>query len=93
MLLEEEQMDTLYERVAGLDVHKDTVVAGVRIMTEDQPTRECRTYSTTTEQVEELRAWLKECGCTHVASEQRVSAVTRDRSRRRRSPAARPRPR
>jgi len=62
-------MDTLYERVAALDVHKDTVVACVRIMTEGKATRECQTYSTTTEQLEELRKRLKESGCTHVAME------------------------
>jgi transposase len=61
-------MDTLYDRVAGLDVHKDTVVACVRIV-EGGTRRECRTFSTTTEQLEELRAWLKECRCTHVAME------------------------
>jgi transposase len=43
VLLEEEQMDTLYEQVAGLDVHKNTVVACVRIMKEGKATRECRT--------------------------------------------------
>jgi transposase len=62
-------MDTLYERVAGLDVHKDTVVACVRVVADAKTTRECRTFSTTTEQLEELRAWLKECRCTHVAME------------------------
>jgi transposase len=62
-------VDTLYERVAGLDVHKDTIVACVRIVTEGKTTRECRTFSTTTEQLEELRAWLREWRCTHVAME------------------------
>jgi transposase len=62
-------MDTLYERVAGLDVHKDTVVACVRMVTNGKTRRECRTYSTTTEQLEDLRAWLEECRCTHVAME------------------------
>ena len=32
-------MDILYERVAGLDVHKDTVVACVRIMADGKATR------------------------------------------------------
>ena len=62
-------MDILYERVAGLDVHKDTVVACVRIMADGKATRECRTFATTTEQLVELRAWLEECRCTHVAME------------------------
>src|SRR5882757_1241975 len=62
-------MDILYERVAGLDVHKDTVVACVRIVAEGKTARECRTFSSTTEQLIELRAWLEECRCTHVAME------------------------
>jgi transposase len=62
-------MDTLYERVAGLDVHKDTVVSCVRIMADGKTKRECRTFATTTEQLEQLRAWLSECRCTQVAME------------------------
>ena len=62
-------MDVLYERVAGLDVHKDTVVACVRIMTDGKAKRECQTFATTTEQLRELGAWLEECRCTHVAME------------------------
>src|SRR6266446_6037940 len=67
--VEEKSMDVLYERVAGLDVHKDTVVACVRIMVDGKTTRECRTFATTTEQLVALRAWLEECRCTHVAME------------------------
>ena len=62
-------MDVLYERVAGLDVHKDTVVACVRIVVNGKTTRECRTFATTTEQLVALRAWLEDCRCTHVAME------------------------
>jgi transposase len=62
-------MDVLYERVTGLDVHKETVVACVRLMADGKATRECRTFATTTEQLIELRAWLEECRCTHVAME------------------------
>lgn len=62
-------MDVLYERVAGLDVHKDTVIVCVRIMVAGKTTRECRTFATTTEQLVALRAWLEECRCTHVAME------------------------
>jgi transposase len=67
--VEEKSMDILYERVAGLDVHKDTVVACVRIMADGKTKRECRTFAATTEQLVELRAWLEECRCTHVAME------------------------
>ncbi|HEY3793045.1 MAG TPA: IS110 family transposase [Bradyrhizobium sp.] len=62
-------MDILYERVAGLDVHKDTVVACVRIAADGKTKRECRTFAATTEQLVELRAWLEDCRCTHVAME------------------------
>jgi transposase len=67
--VEEKTMDILYERVAGFDVHKDTVVACVRIVAGGKTTRECRTFATTTEQLLELRSWLEECRCTHVAME------------------------
>jgi transposase len=67
--VEEKIMDVLYERVAGLDVHKDTVLACARIVAGGKTTRECRTFATTTEQLVALRAWLEECRCTHVAME------------------------
>jgi len=41
-------MDVMHERVAGLDVHKETVVACVRIVAGGKATRECRTFDTTT---------------------------------------------
>lgn len=66
---EEKTMDILYERVAGLDVHKDTVVACVRIAADGRARRECRTFATTTESLAALAAWLEESGCTHVAME------------------------
>jgi transposase len=68
-VVKEKSMDIMYERVAGLDVHKDTVVACVRIAADGKTKRECRSFATTTEQLEELRAWLEECRCTHVAME------------------------
>src|SRR6266545_1548212 len=67
--VEEKSMDILYERVAGLDVHKDTVVACVRIMVDGKAQRECRTFAATTEQLAALRRWLEESGCTHLAME------------------------
>ncbi len=62
-------MDVLYERVAGLDVHKDTVVACVRVATGRETHRQCRTFATTTEGLTALAAWLEENRCTHVAME------------------------
>lgn len=62
-------MDVLYPRCAGLDVHKDTVVAGVRLATDGPARTEVRTFDTTTAGLLALSAWLAESGCTHVAME------------------------
>ena len=70
-------MDILYERVAGLDVHKDTVVACVRIMVDGKAERECRTFAATTDPLVELRRWLEESRCTHVAVEATASTGCR----------------
>jgi transposase len=62
-------MDVLHERVAGLDVHKATIVACVRTMNGGKVTRESRSFETTTAGLLALLGWLKESGCTHVAME------------------------
>ncbi len=62
-------MDILYPRCAGLDVHKDTVVAGVRLAGDGPVRTEVRTFSTATLGLLALSAWLAEHGCTHVAME------------------------
>src|SRR5215211_9116545 len=62
-------MDVLYPRCAGLDVHKDSVVAGVRLAREGVARTEVRTFDTTTPGLLALSAWLAEVGCTHVAME------------------------
>ncbi len=62
-------MDVLHERVAGLDVHKDTIVACVRLSENGKARRECRTYATMTDGLMALLGWLSESGCTHVAME------------------------
>jgi len=62
-------MEVLYPRCAGLDVHKATVVAGVRLVAGGKVVREVRTFGTTTAGLLELAAWLGESGCTHVAME------------------------
>jgi len=61
-------MEILYPRCAGLDVHKDTVVACVRCVSEPQH-REVRTFGTTTKELSLLANWLEARGCTHVAME------------------------
>jgi transposase len=62
-------MDVIHQRVAGLDVHKETIVACVRIMVGAKISRECRTFETTTVGLLTLLAWLTEAGCSHVAME------------------------
>ena len=62
-------MEVMHESVAGLDVHKETVVACVRIVAGGKVSRECRTFETTTAGLEALLAWLAQSGCTHVAME------------------------
>jgi transposase len=62
-------MEVLYPRCAGLDVHKKTVVACVRIQQGAAIEQEVRTFETTTSGLLDLSAWLSEKGCTLVAME------------------------
>lgn len=62
-------MDVLYPRCAGIDVHKDTVVACVRVVANGAAKSEVRTFDTTTPGLLALSAWLADSGCTHVAME------------------------
>jgi transposase len=62
-------MEVQHARCAGLDVHRDTVVACVRIAEGKHVTEECKTFATTTSELERLRDWLLEHGVTHVVME------------------------
>src|SRR5437773_10011803 len=62
-------MRVLYPRCAGLDVHKDQVVACVRRVEGRQATHEVQRFATTTRGLLELSAWLESRACTHVAME------------------------
>jgi transposase len=62
-------MQVMHQRCAGLDVHKEMIVACVRLMVGAKVTRECRTFDTSTTGLLALLAWLTEAGCTHVAME------------------------
>jgi hypothetical protein len=66
---EEAMMDVMHDRAAGLDVHKDSVVACVRAMSGTKATRECRTFATTTEGLEALLEWLNVSRCSVAAME------------------------
>jgi transposase len=61
-------MEIMHPRCAGLDVHKDAVVACVRCVTEPVH-REVRTFGTTTNDLFALADWLGSHDCTHVAME------------------------
>lgn len=62
-------MEVIYSRCAGLDVHKQTVVACVRIAGDGAPFQEVRTFSTTTSGLLSLADWLESFGVQHVAME------------------------
>ncbi len=60
----------LYKCVAGLDVHKKTVVAArMRVTEEDRAEWETETFGTTTPDLLQLHDWLLEWKATHVAME------------------------
>lgn len=63
-------MDILFERCAGIDVHKRTVVV-CRLTRDAQGARvaETQTFGTTTSELLRLSDWLTEGGCTHVGLE------------------------
>jgi len=62
-------MEVLHPRCCGLDVHKETVVACVRLAIDGKTVKEVRTFSTTTASLIALSEWLTETKCTHVAME------------------------
>jgi transposase len=63
-------MEVLYPRCAGLDVHKDVVVACMRVAQQDgKALQEVRSFATTTTELCGLVDWLTEHECTHVVME------------------------
>ena len=62
-------MEVIHPRCAGLDVHKQTVVACVRIARDGPPLQEVRTFPTTTSGLLALADWLESFGVEHVAME------------------------
>ena len=62
-------MEVIHPSCCGLDVHKETVVACVRLALGATVTREVRMFETTTSGLLLSLAWLTELGCTHVAME------------------------
>jgi transposase len=62
-------MEVIYPRCAGLDVHKETVVACIRIAEGSEVSHSVRTFATTTASLIELGEWLEASRCTHVGME------------------------
>ena len=62
-------MDVIHPRCAGLDVHKQTVVACARIAGDGPASQEVRTFETTTSGLLALADWLESLGIEHVAME------------------------
>jgi transposase len=69
-LPEEATMERIVERGCGLDVHKKSVAACVRVPgAQGQRLQEVRTFGTTAAELLALRDWLEGHGVTHVAME------------------------
>jgi len=63
-------MSVLYTRCAGLDVHKETVVACLMLTASSgKITREVRTFATTTLGLQTMAQWLASQQVTHIAME------------------------
>lgn len=62
-------MEVLHAHCAGLDVHKDSVVACARHMVDGAVKREVRSFKTTTKELMALSEWLSVEGCMHIVME------------------------
>ena len=62
-------MEVLHPHCAGLDIHKDSVVACVRHMVKGKVATEVRVFRTTTQDLMKLSDWLAAEGATHIGME------------------------
>jgi transposase len=62
-------MEVMHARCAGLDVHKEIVVACARTLEGRKVETETRSFPTTVKGLLELSSWLETKRCTHVAME------------------------
>lgn len=62
-------MEVLHPRCAGLDVHRDSIVACARLVRQGRAERQVETFGTTTAELERLARWLSQQAVTHVALE------------------------
>ena len=62
-------MELQHPHCAGLDVHKESIVACMRHMVDGKVTTGVKTFQTTTLELMALSNWLSAEGCTHIAME------------------------
>ena len=62
-------MEVLHPVCAGLDIHKESVVACVRHMAQGKVTTVVKTFKTTTEALLALSEWLAQHSATQIAME------------------------
>jgi transposase len=62
-------MEVLHARCCGIDVHKASLVACLRVQDGRRRHTEVQSFGTTTAEILRLHAWLSAAGCTHVAME------------------------
>jgi len=63
-------MQTMFSRVAGMDVHKDTIVTCIRITdAQGNESQTTRTFGTMTDDLLALYDWLVQKQVTHIAME------------------------
>jgi transposase len=62
-------MKVMHRRCAGLDVHKQVVVACARLLAKRKVSYEVKSFATTTQGLLELADWLEQRVVTHVAME------------------------
>jgi transposase len=62
-------MRVVYERCAGVDVHKRSVVVTVLLTNEERVEKQTRTFGTRTDDLLALSAWLDTLGVKQVAME------------------------
>jgi transposase len=62
-------MEVLHPRCCGLDVHRETIVACLRLQDHRRKRIDVRSFGTTTSEILKLHHWLTVEGCSHVAME------------------------
>ena len=62
-------MEVMHARCCGIDVHKESVVACLRLQEGRRAKTDVRQFGTTTAELLRLHEWLAHAACTHVGME------------------------